>query len=302
MVYNLFATIFIMENIAIAYEHAPWIFSIFFFCLGACVGSFLNVCIYRIPYGKSIVRPASHCACGKPIAWYDNIPIISWFILRGKARCCGRHFSFRYAFIEFMTACIYSYLWETMAWKPALVFMFFISLLIVISYIDYDTMELSDILTIGGTLSGVLLSTLVPQIHFFDMQEYSLLWAIRGFIVSILGVLVGTGILYWIRLLSEYIFNREAMGEGDVILIGCIGAFCGWQGAIFAIFGGSIVGAFVLVPMLTIVKLFGGGRNFKGEVPFGPWLSIGALAYVVFFAPYVDAYFETLKNTFFYGI
>ena len=291
------------ENLQIAYETMPWLFSIFFFCLGACVGSFLNVCIYRIPYGKSIIRPPSHCVCGKAIAWYDNIPILSWFLLRGKARCCGKKFSFRYALIELITAFAFLYLWRAFECKMALVWMFFVSLLIVISFIDYDTMELSDFLTIGGMLAGIILSAIVPQIHFGVYEpENPIISSFRAIMISIVGILVGSGVLYWIRLLSEYIFNREAIGEGDVVLIGCIGAFCGWQGALFSIFGGSIIGALILIPAIVVIKLFGKVKGFKGEVPFGPWLSLGAICYVFFFSNYVDNYFETIQTLFFYEI
>lgn len=288
------------ENIATACGQAPWIFGAFFFCMGACVGSFLNVCIYRIPRGKSIVSPPSSCACGRRIAWYDNIPILSWFVLRGKARCCGRRFSFRYALVEIMTALIYLYLWQSFPWKAALALMFFVSLLIVASFIDIDTMELPDVLTVGGILAGVVISAAAPQIHSGAyVQGEPLASSIRSLILSCGGAAFGAGVLYLTRLLAECVFGREAMGEGDVVLTACIGAFCGWQGAVFAIFGGSVIGALVLLPIMAFFKIFGGKKRFETEVPFGPWLSLGAAAYAMFLSPYVDRYFSAVAEALF---
>ena len=288
-----------MNDILEANREFPWIFEIFMFLFGACMGSFMNVCIYRIPSGKSIVRPGSRCKCGAPIKWYDNIPILSWFILRGKARCCGQKFSFRYPFNELLCACLYLYLWLSYSPALALALMFFLSLMIVVSFIDFDTMELSDVLTVGGFLAGVLVSAFVPELHLGDSC------AGRPFVanslvsisLSLLGAFVGSGILFWFRLLAEYLFKREAMGEGDVVLIGCIGAFCGWQGAIFAIFGGSVLGSVLMVPILIFNRLCS-KRGGSCEIPFGPWLALGAAVYVLFLKAEVDSYFASIIELF----
>ena len=109
---------------------APWFFPIVVFVLGSCIGSFLNVVIYRVPAGQSIVTPSSHCGCGLPIAWYDNIPILSWFILQGRTRCCGQSYSFRYAIVELLTALLFLACWFAFPPAKALVGMLFISILI----------------------------------------------------------------------------------------------------------------------------------------------------------------------------
>ena len=116
----------------------PFFFPTVFFLFGACVGSFLNVCIFRIPAGKSIVRPPSHCACGKPIAWHDNIPILGWILLRGRARCCGRRISFRYPLVETLTAAVFCAAWVCLPPVQALVGMVFLSILIFCSFVDID--------------------------------------------------------------------------------------------------------------------------------------------------------------------
>ncbi|MBR4597275.1 MAG: prepilin peptidase [Opitutales bacterium] len=290
-----------LENIELVAENMPWVFTAFAFIFGACIGSFLNVCIYRIPNGESIVRPPSHCKCGAKIKWFDNIPILSWFLLRGRARCCGRKFSFRYAFVEILTAYVFALVWAKFSPLAALVFMFFCALLIVASFIDIDCMELPDAITVGGCVAGCVLSFLVPQIHVKDMSADLpfLFYAVKSFMVSAIGAFVGAGLLYWIRLIAEVVFGREAMGEGDVVLIGCIGAFCGWQGALFAIFGGSLLGSAIMLPAVLFSKAFARGENLSRMIPFGPWLSLGAAIYLLFAGEYVDLYFEGIREIFF---
>jgi len=297
-------------EIAEALRAFPQIVDAFVFCVGACVGSFLNVCIYRIPKGESIVTPPSHCACGKPIPWYFNLPIIGWLILGGRARCCGRRISPRYPFVETLTAAIFLILWLTMPPWTAFAGMVFSSLMIFCTFVDIDTMTLPDFATVGGAIVGVALSAVIPDMHnativgapFFASSMASI-------IAAVVGAAAGSGVLYWVRLLGEYVFKREAMGEGDVILVGCIGAFCGWQGALFAIFGGSVIGCVLIVPVLLAARLFkkkpdgekkkDGGQTEPLSVPFGPWLAIGGALYYVFLSPAVDAYFEGVAQMFF---
>lgn len=289
-----------LENIELVANNMPLLFSVFAFVFGACIGSFLNVCIYRIPEGISIISPASHCKCGAKIKWFDNIPIISWFVLKGRARCCNEPFSFRYPFVEFLCAVAFVCIWNIFPIAMALAYMLFFSLMVVVSFIDIDCMELPDTLTVGGTIVGVVVSSFVPQLHVKDFLDGApfLFSAIESIIISIMGVAISTGFLYWIRLLAEVVFKREAMGEGDVILIGCIGAFCGWQGAIFAIFGGSIIGALILLPVVFVYRIILRKKNVVEVVPYGPWLAIGAIVYI-FAQKYVDLYFEGIKAIFF---
>lgn len=288
-----------MNDILEANREFPWIFEIFIFLFGACMGSFMNVCIYRIPQGKSIIRPGSRCQCGAPIKWYDNIPILSWFILRGKARCCGQKFSFRYPFNELLCACLYLYLWLSHAPALALALMFFLSLMLVVSFIDFDTLELSDALTVGGFLAGLVISALVPELHLSEAYAYRpfLANSIESLALALAGAFVGTGILFWFRLLAEYLFKREAMGEGDVVLIGCIGAFCGWQGAVFSIFGGSVLGSVLMIPIVIFNKCRSKPEG-GCEIPFGPWLALGAAIYVLFLKADVDLYFASIAGMF----
>ena len=284
----------------------PLIMQCAFFAFGACIGSFLNVCILRIPRGESVATPPSHCKCGAKIKWFDNIPIISWFVLRGRARCCGGAVSFRYPLVEALTACLFLAVWN--AFSPAAAFanMAFVSLMIFCAFVDIDTMTLPDAATVGGTCFAVILSAARPELHCdissADANAPKLLLHIKSLGISVAGAAVSAGVIYWIRLLAEVVFRREAMGEGDVILLGCIGAFCGWQGGIFALFGGSLIGCAAVLPIAAFRAAFGkkGGANAGGgglEIPFGPWLALGAVAYI-FCAKYVDAYFESLAKIF----
>lgn len=315
-----------MSPLAEINQTFPCFFPIVVFLFGACVGSFLNVCIYRIPAGKSIVSPPSHCACGKPIAWYDNIPILGWFLLRGRARCCGRRISFRYPLVEILTAAVFCRMFA--AHEPAVAFagMLFAALMIFCAFVDIDTMTLPDFATVGGTAAGVALSVLIPQLHSAEIEGAPFFAsAVASATSAVCGIAVGSGLLYWVRLGGEVVFRREAMGEGDVILIGAIGAFCGWQGALFAIFAGSLIGAVVMLPLCAIKILFsrkselrksgkdkngdgneegdgdeGGGEEFAPDaIPYGPWLALGGLLYYMFFSDWVCAYFDAVGKLLF---
>ncbi len=286
----------------------PAIMDVLFFCIGACVGSFLNVCILRIPKGESIISPPSHCACGKPIKWFDNLPIIGWLLLRGKARCCGSRISFRYPFVETLTACVFLALWTILPTEQAIGGMVFASIMIFCTFVDIDTMTLPDFATVGGAIVGFVISITMPQLQNAEIADAPFAASIMaGVIKSAVGIIVGSGVLYWLRLLGECVFRKEAMGEGDVILVGCIGAFCGWQGAVFAIFGGSIIGAFSMLPIVATRKIVNKKPSKKSRksvnsdeipeplaIPYGPWLALGGMLYFVILRDWVDAYFSNI--------
>ena len=219
----------------------PWFFPLFVFILGACVGSFLNVCIYRIPVNQSVVTPGSHCACGAPIKWHDNIPILSWFLLRGRARCCGRHFSFRYSFVELLTAVLFTVCWLSFPPAKALCGMLLCAALIAATFIDLDHMVIPDAFTIWLGVAGLVLSCLLPSLH-GRQHEIALVAGLRSGVDGLTGLLVGSGVVLWIALLAEAVLKKEAMGFGDVKFVGAIGAFTGWQGAVFSVFGGAVIG------------------------------------------------------------
>jgi leader peptidase (prepilin peptidase)/N-methyltransferase len=292
----------------------PWFFRSLAFVLGAVVGSFLNVCIYRIPAGRSIITPGSRCACGRPIAWFDNIPIFSWLALRGRSRCCDRRFSIRYPAIEFMTALLFLASWWLLPPLIAPVGMLFSSIMICATFIDFDHMIIPDRFTIGAAVVGVIVSLLVPTLH-VTPSGYPLVDVIRSGFESILGLLIGSGIILWIALLAEVVLRKEAMGFGDVKFLGAIGAFVGWQGAVFSIFGGAVIGTLAIAIVLLIGYLKARdqkplatsenedqepepGAVFGRQTPFGPMLAAGGLLYFLLLRPYVDAYFANISDLF----
>jgi leader peptidase (prepilin peptidase)/N-methyltransferase len=305
----------------------PWFFPAVVFGLGACVGSFLNVCIYRIPAGQSVVTPRSHCACGTPIAWYDNLPILSWFILRGRARCCGRPFSFRYPCIEVLTALVFTVCWCSFPPAKALCGMLLGAALIVATFIDLDHLVIPDAFTLGLGVAGVALSCAVPSLH-GRQDDLFLIASVRSGVDSIGGLLIGSGLVLWIALLAEAVLKKEAMGFGDVKFVGAIGAFVGWPGAVFAVFGGAIIGTVWFALALLWHGLFGRRRaiedptpgaapeekseaekpgdpdgpavadpiGFGVQVPFGPMLAAAGLLYFLVLHRWVDAYFARLAE------
>lgn len=289
----------------------PWFFASLAFVMGAMIGSFLNVVIYRVPAGQSIVRPPSHCACGTPIPWRHNLPIVSWLVLRGRAACCGRPYSVRYAFIELLTGILFLTAWLRLPPVAAFGAMVLLALLIAATFIDLDHMIIPDGITIWGTLAAVLLSFALPGLHGFGEEPFFLLGSIRSGFASILGVFVGSGLILWIALLAEAVLRKEAMGFGDVKFMGLIGAFLGWPGAVFAVFGGAIVGTvwfFVAMLWQAATGRKGGAAlraetpegeatavGFGAHVPFGPMLAIAAAIYLLAARPWFDAYIDQLR-------
>ncbi len=286
----------------------PWFFATFSFIFGAITGSFLNVCIYRIPAERSVVFPGSTCACGKAIAWYNNIPILTWLFLRGRASCCGERFSVRYPAIESLTGVLFYASWVMHPPVVAIIGFLFIAFLICSTFIDLDHMIIPDRFSIGGMVIGVLLSILFPSLQ--GVEGSLIIANIESGVHSIIGALIGAGLVYWIAVLGEIVFRKPAMGEGDVKFVGFIGAFCGWQGAVFAMFGGAFIGTLILLPVLLLGRIFGwkqrGGSSdsdepvaFGSQVPFGPMLAVGGLVYFLGFDRYVDAYFADFVLSFF---
>jgi leader peptidase (prepilin peptidase)/N-methyltransferase len=300
-----------MFHFTLINSEMPWFFPVAVTLFGACIGSFLNVVIYRVPAGKSVVTPGSHCACGAPIAWYDNIPVLSRFLLRGRARCCGRSYSFRYAFVELLTALLFLVCWLQFSPTKALAGVVFISLLIGATFIDLDHLIIPDSFTIGGGLVGLVLSLVLPALHGHDGGIF-VIDSLRAAVAGAQGLLVGSGLVLWIALTAEAVLKKEAMGFGDVKFVGMIGAFCGWQGAVFAVFGGAVVGTVWFTVALGWQKLAGKptavaprAETPEGEpaelglgvhVPFGPMLAIAAAIYFLSAAPHVAAYFSSLAE------
>lgn len=255
---------------------------------GACIGSFLNVLIWRLPQedaSKRSVMGRSYCPrCGRQIRWFDNVPVFGWLALRGTARCCGAKISFRYPFVELLTAGAF---WSLAFWPPsgpvcdaagtllapaAAAFAWqcvFVSMLIALTFIDFDTQLLPDALTKPGMAVGVV-AGLYPGLAGSISDDAAVSPALRSLLASLCGLAVGGGVTWGVRALGSAVFRKEAMGFGDVKLMAMVGAFLGWQSALLTLFLGCLFGAVVGVAL----SLRGG---LLARIPFGPYLAMGAV-------------------------
>jgi len=247
------------------------------FLFGLCIGSFMNVCIYRIPISKSIVHPRSMCpGCGNMIKFYDNIPLLSYLLLMGKCRHCNISISLRYPMIELMSAlfavCVLLNFGFTI---EAIAYYAFISTLIVITFIDIDHQIIPDIISLPGIPIFFIASFALPGITYKD---------------SLIGILVGGGSLYVIAWIYYLLTRKEGMGGGDIKLLAMIGAFIGWKGVLFTIFVSSLVGTVIGIIVMLCTR-----KNMKLAVPFGPFLAIGAIIYIFMGEELIYWYFHLLR-------
>ena len=237
------------------------IWNCFAFIFGAAVGSFLNVCIFRMPAKTSIIKPLSQCPhCHHPIRFYDNIPMVSYIVLTGKCRDCGGKISWRYPLVELITALLSLFLFFKFGLTLYfLIFFIFTAVLIVISFIDLDHQIIPDVLTLPGIPIFFLLAIFVVKIPWLE---------------ALIGLLVGGGVLFAIAFVYELLTKREGMGGGDIKLLAMIGGFLGWKSLIFILLFSSFAGAIVGITAMIIKK-----QDMKYAVPFGPFLSAAAVAY-----------------------
>ncbi len=265
------------------------VFACFAFALGACVASFLNVCIWRLPRNESVVRPGSHCPnCNAPIKWYQNIPIVSWCCLRGRCANCRKPISIRYTIVEMLGGVLFllAYLqWAMPAilrkspilgmvpiadpWCMAAECLV-VTGLILGSFIDLEHFYLPDRVTIGGMILGVPASFLVPELQGETARLPALYWSLGG-------MALGFFFLWGIGAVFSKLFKKEALGFGDVKLIGAVGAFFGPWGVLLTVILSSVVGS--VAGMLLVAR----GRAKLGgftAVPYGPFLAIGALVWM----------------------
>ncbi len=234
------------------------------FLLGLFIGSFLNVCIYRIPKGESVVWPPSHCpACGERIKPYDNIPVVSYFLLKGRCRNCGERISWQYPAVELLTGVLTAAtVCKFGVSFSSLYYLLLVYYLIVVSFIDLKTMEVPVRLSYGALLSGLLLSFFVPQHSFKE---------------AVFGASFGAGVILFI-IETYYVFTgKEGMGYGDANIMAVVGAFLGWKKVLLTLFLASLVGAAVGI---TLILLRRGER--EKPIPFGPFIAAGALLSLYF--------------------
>ena len=241
---------------------ASIVLAVAIFFLGAIIGSFLNVCIYRIPAEESIVSPRSRCPnCGASIRWYQNIPIFSYLMLGGKCGSCRVGISWRYPIVEALTGALFVLVFFYFQFSSAtLVYWVFVAALIVITFIDLDHQIIPDVISLPGIVIGFLCSFAIPWLSWTD---------------SLLGILLGGGSLWLVAVLYELLTKKEGMGGGDIKLLAMLGAFLGWKAILPIIFISSLIGSLVGIPLMLVKK-----ADSKLAIPFGPFLALGALIYL----------------------
>jgi leader peptidase (prepilin peptidase) / N-methyltransferase len=229
------------------------------FVFGTLIGSFLNVCILRLPAGESIVAPGSHCpACHTPIRPWDNIPLVSFLWLRGRCRACGRSISWRYPLVEALTGGLFAaVVWREGVTPLAVSLLIFAAALLVVAFIDLDHQIIPNVITLPGIPFGLLVGALLGEPPLLD---------------RILGTLAGAGFLYLVLFYGGVVFGQDAMGEGDLNLIALIGAFLGWRGVIISILVGCLTGSAVGLALIGLQRL-----QRREHIPFGPFLALGAI-------------------------
>lgn len=238
---------------------------------GLVVGSFLNVCIYRLPRRESLLWPGSRCpACGRPLAWFENIPVAGWIALRGRCRTCGARISVQYPLVEVITALVFAggFLVYGLTWL-LVVRLAFASALVVLFAIDLEHQILPNVVTLPGIVAGFVASWFLPP----------------GWLSSLIGIALGGGVLLAIAEAYYRVRGHEGLGMGDVKMLAMIGAFLGWPltllTLVFASFAGSVVG----------LGLMAVGRGtLQAALPFGTFLALGALAAAIVGEPLLAWY------------
>jgi len=244
--------------------------------VGLMVGSFSNVCVYRIPRGESVVFPSSHCPrCNHDIAWYDNIPLLSWFILGRKCRHCSCHISARYPLLEVLMGMSWAWLAFYYGFNPVLLqAIVLISLLWILTLIDLETGLLPNALTFPGILAGLLFA-----------------WWFGAFIDAVIGAIAGYSVFWLVAKVFLLVTGKEGMGYGDFKLLAMLGAFMGWQALPFIVFVSSFVGAIVGIGYLKLAN-----KDRHAEIPFGPYLAFAGMVWFVWGESFLQWYMPLIMG------
>ena len=263
--------------------------AVFAFGVGACIGSFLNVCVYRIPLNRSIVSPPSHCAaCGAPIPWYNNLPIISWPILWGRAACCGTRIDVRYWLVEIGMAFLFLAIWLKFgATDPvaAVIYAIMVSGLTIACLIDLDHYIIPDRFSVGGCAAGFVACTIHPSL----MGEKT---ALQGFSWSLAGAIAGALVLLGVAWLGTILFKKEAMGMGDVKLLAALCSFLGAMSISWILPLSSLIGAILGVSLILWQRGAWGTR-----IPYGPFLGLAAILWIFGGSDVMAAYWHNVAHS-----
>jgi leader peptidase (prepilin peptidase)/N-methyltransferase len=258
------------------HSYPVYVFMIF---MGLALGSFLNVVIYRLPKGMSVIKPRSYCtACGKPIPFYLNMPVISYLVLLGKCRFCGAKISPRYFFVELLSGVIVVgyYIWLGPTWQMLGYTLLTLALLAVF-LIDYEYYIIPDQITYPGIILGLLFSLVNPDMAILQ---------------SVIGMLVGGVGLLAVSYLGDWLFKKESLGGGDIKLAAMLGAFLGWQKILFIFIAASVIGLIIGIIALSI----SGSLRENRKIPFGPFLAAAAVTAIIFGDYLINLYISRFYN------
>jgi leader peptidase (prepilin peptidase)/N-methyltransferase len=257
--------------------------SAFALLFGLVVGSFLNVCIYRLPAGLSVVSPGSRCPqCGAPIRAWQNVPVLSWLMLRGRCAACSAPISWRYPAVETLTGLMVLALWRgfgpSWAFGVATVFGF---MMIVLFFTDYDQQLLPDVVTLPGFCVGLAVAWFNPFLGDPGWERI---------VLAVSGAALGSGILWGIGALYSRVRGVEGMGFGDVKMMALVGAFAGPAGVAVTLFAASVAGAIVGLALIPIKR-----KTLQNALPFGCFLAPAAFAALIWGRRAIEAYFGLLR-------
>ena len=255
----------------------PWLFVIIFI-FGMVVGSFLNVCIYRLPRNESVFWPSSYCPqCGTPLKLHDNVPLFSYLFLKARCRACSAHISLRYPIVEVVNGTGYVLITWTFGFEwSALIYSALFSALLVITLVDISHQIIPDRITLPGIFLGFVSASIILPV---------------GWLNSVLGIVLGGGVLWLLAWASPYVFGKEGMGGGDIKLLAMIGAFLGWKPTVLTMLVGAAIGAIVGISLI----LFKVMRRDQ-YLPFGPFLALGAIVSMFFHREILNWYIGLLLS------
>ena len=282
------------------------------FILGAVIGSFCNVCISRWPAGESVVQPRSRCPkCLNSIAWYDNIPLISWLVLGARCRHCHEPISAQYPLVEGLTGVLFALTyWRFGLTLATPVYMLFCAGMIIVTFQDFSDCTIPDEITLPGLPAGIALA--LAGMALGDVSGLR----VTSLYDSLLGAALGGGILFALDRITVFVLKKPGMGFGDVKLLAMVGAFLGWQGALGTLIIASLLGSVVGLSVILYFRLYGTSGTDDAErsgeqpqpagqeetitlqghyLPFGPWLALGAVIFLFIGPEIIDAYFTLIE-------
>ncbi len=265
--------------------------SICSFVVGAMVGSFLNVCVHRLPRGLSVVSPRSRCPqCEQMIAWYDNIPMVSWLLLGAKCRHCKTAISWQYPLVEAVTAFLFFAVFWRFGFQLATpIYMLLAASLVLVTFVDLTDWTIPNEVTFPGIPLGIVCSLIAM---FYPGSGLIVLGSLLPVFNSMIGVAVGGGILYALDKLTLAVLKKRGMGFGDVKLLGMLGGFFGYPGVVLIIMGASLVGSVVGISIIVAQRLKGAEPQSAHYLPFGPYLALAGLVVMFFGKDIYNWYFS----------